>query len=299
MMIQKYKKLLYCFLLCFSLYSLTLFCTNQTDGFSIARITSHFPEVTTWNTPALSADEKAEVDKALSQSYKYLGCGGQCFAFVSQDNRYVLKLFKTKFHKFSSLTIKSYLPFLPQETRNRAKEKAFFKLNRDFNSYLIASKDLKEETGILYLHLNKTSDLKKKINIADKLGIIHEIDLDQFEFAIQKRAVMAYAHITSLMEKKDIEKAKQAIRSIIEISLARCSKGIYDEDAKIERNFGFIEDRPLFIDLGRFVKDPAQQNYTARQKDLESISHQLFSWIEVNYPALIPYFYEVFYSIQI
>ncbi len=225
------------------------------------------------------------------QPYRYLGSGGQCFAFVSQDNRYVIKFFKTHFVKLGSLTFQT-LPIFSEDSRKRKIEKALFKLRRDFNSYIIASGDLKEETGVLYLHLNKTTDLNKKLCITDKLGIKRTLELDRFEFAIQRRAELAYPHIDSLIQNKELDKAKAAIRSLIDLSLARCKKGIFDEDAKIERNFGFLDDKPIFIDIGRFVKDPSRQSSAVHQKDLRDIVYQLRLWIKSNHPDLVSYFNE-------
>jgi hypothetical protein len=280
------------FLLGILLYFLSDWYRKATDGFSIARITSQFPEgiiwkdstLTTANIPHLGTD-------ALDQPYRYLGSGGQCFAFVSQDNRYVIKFFKTRFVKFGSLTFQT-LPFFPEAARKRKIEKALFKLRRDFTSYIIASDDLKEETGVLYIHLNKTTDLNKKLRITDKLGIKRTLELDRFEFAIQGRAELAYPYIDSLIQKKELDKAKAALCSLIDISLARCKKGIYDEDAKIERNFGFLDDKPIFIDIGRFVKDPSREDRTVYRKDLRNIVYQLRLWIQSNHPDLVLYFNE-------
>src|SRR5579863_4259442 len=72
----------------FLLYYLGNFCLKMTDGFSIARITSTFPEgIPAWDDSA--REKSVELHTALEQTYHYLGAGGQCFAFVSEDKRYV------------------------------------------------------------------------------------------------------------------------------------------------------------------------------------------------------------------
>lgn len=292
------KKVITYILLSAFLFFISWFCNKETDGFSIARITSELPQGLKWSTPELSANEKAQLENALAQKYRYLSSGGQCFAFVSQDNHYVIKFFKTHFYKMSSLTFQS-LPFIPEATRKKKWHKAIFKLNRDFNSYLLASQDLKQETGTMYVHLNKSTDLKKKIYIFDKLGIGHEIDLDQFEFAVQKRAELAFPYIHFLIKNAEFAKAREAMCALIKLSLSRCRKGFFDEDARIHCNFGFLEARPIFIDIGRFIRDPGRQNRDALQKDFKATSSQLISWIEANYPHLICYFKEAFDAISI
>lgn len=289
-----------CLLLALFFYFLSDLFSSLTDGFSIQRITSHFPQSMSqikWNAPSPCLEETSEVNNALGQSYRYLGCGGQCFAFLSEDNQYVLKLFKTHFYHFGSLFFQT-LPYIPKEKRDQKFAKALFKLKRDFNSYLIASRDLKDETGILYLHLDKGSDMKKKIRLTDKIGIAHELELDQHEFAIQRRAELAYPYLHSLIQQNDLEKARSAMRSLIDLSLDRCRKGFYDEDARVHCNFGFIGDRPIFIDIGRFVIDPSRQQRAIYEKDIAAIAHQLREWVSTNYPQLTAYFNETLDSID-
>ena len=283
---------IYCFLATL-LYFLPSFCRMQTDGFSIARITSYLPKGLSWKTPQVMQEEAAELSHAFSQPYRYLGHGGQCFAFLSHDDRYVIKFLKTRFHAFGHPSLFS-LPCFPEKIRERKMQKALFKLHRDFNSYLFASTDLKEETGIFYVHLDKTSDLKKKVRITDKLGIAHTLDLDHFSFIVQRRAEPACSYLSKLIEKNEIEKAKSAICSLLALIQKRCQKGYYDEDAKIVRdNIGFIAQRPLFIDVGRFVKDPAKQNEQIYKQDMRDLSLQLERWIRDNYPYLIQEFREI------
>lgn len=273
-----------------TLYFLPDLCRLTTDGFSIARITSEFPFPCSWEDSGLISTDK-EIDAILAQPFSYLGSGGQCFAFASQDGRYVIKFFKTRFIKFGALYFQT-MPCFSKTTQQRKIDKALFKLRRDFNSYAIAAHDLKQETGILYVHLNKSAHLDKTLFITDKLGIGHHIDLDRFEFAIQRRAELAYPHIESLIKNHELEKAKQAMASLIHLSKMRCEKGIFDEDAKIERNFGFLDAQPIFIDIGRFVKDPSRKDPAIYQRDLALIARQMHTWITSYYPDLLSYFQE-------
>lgn len=278
-----------------ALFLISLLCNKATDGFSIGRITSHLPPHLTWATPEISAQEAKELNAALDQPYSYLAKGGQCFAFLSQDKRYVLKLFKTKFWACGSLRFHT-LPCMPKETQERKMAQALFKLHRDFNSYTYACQELKEETALLYLHLNKTDHLDKKLQIIDKLGITHTIDLDQYEFAVQRRVELAYDRLDALLQQKELKKAKQLIRSLAAVCLARCRKGFYDEDVRLDCNFGFMDDQPIFIDIGRFVKDPAQQNTEALRKTLDCIAMQLSVWLGTHYPDAAPYLCEAIYE---
>lgn len=276
------------------LYFTALFCQRQTDGFSIERITSYFPKNVTWcDSAALSASQSQELREALAQSFRYLGCGGQCFAFVSEDNHYVLKLFKTHFNLFSPITLLK-LPFFSQEKRERKLERALFKLRRDFNSYLISGTELKKETGTLFVHLKESGNLNKKVRIYDKLGIAHVLDLDRFAFAVQRKATLAFYHLSSLIETGQTIKAKLAMSALLELVRQRCHKGFKDEDIRVECNCGFIEDQPFFIDMGRFVEDNSRKDAESAQKDMQAVADQLRLWIEKHYPHLTKSFCEIF-----
>src|SRR5207253_11328582 len=94
---KSFRKILTFFLLGSALYFLPDVWKMMTDGFSVARITSELPQGISWDTLPVSASEESALHCAVDQPYRYLGSGGQCFAFISQDNRYVIKFFKTRF----------------------------------------------------------------------------------------------------------------------------------------------------------------------------------------------------------
>lgn len=265
--------LIYC-IIGLSLYWLPIFCKRQTDGFSKLRITTQFPLDVHYPQMQLSEKERSELEYAFNQPYSYLGRGGQSFAFVSRDGKYVIKFFKTEFHLFSSLWWKT-LPFFPKEKRSHLIAHAKHKLKRDFDSYALSSLELKEQTAMLYMHLTPTSDLQKELRIQDKLGIFHDIDLNQCPFALQRRAELAFSYIHRLVDKCDYERAHQAIHALIALSIERCKKGIHDEDAKIHKNYGFLGENPIFIDLGRFVKDSSRSSPSVYQKDVSNLLLQI------------------------
>lgn len=281
------------FLFCLCLLGLyegaSRFCEARTDAFTIARIHSDLPYNAAWATPLPVGAEKEELTALLSQPFHYLGCGGQCFAFVSEDGETVIKFFKHRIRKPRSLLLFRPLPAPLEPIRLRKLNKILFKLNRDFNSYKLAYEELSQETGILYLHLNKTEGFNQTITLYDKLHIAHQIDLDQVEFIIQKKAEMAYPYLDRLIRDKQIENAERAIDSLLAVILSRCQKGIYDEDAKIHRNFGFIDGKAVVIDVGRFRGDISRIHPEVYRKDLLDITKSLHLYLEKESPELAAY----------
>ncbi|SRR5581483_9547951 len=263
------------------------FCQKYTDNFSVARIHSTLPYNSKWETTPLTEETQKELETALSQEYRYLACGGQCFAFGSEDGKYVIKFFKHKIRPPYSYLLHLSLPQILDKIVQRKKDKAFSKLNRDFLSYKLAYEELQEETGLLYIHLNKGQSLHRSLSIVDKIGIKHEISLDAIEFVVQKQGRLAPSHIDALMKKGDFEKARCALRAMLDTIVSRCKKGFFDEDPQIHRNFGFVGDKPIFIDVGRFVPDARRKDPAVYSADLLKITHRFRKWLSTAHPELV------------
>lgn len=272
-----------------AVFGIAKFCEKQTDDFSVAYIHSDLAPSPEWETKL--PESQAELNQALSQTFNYLGFGGQAYAFVSADQNYVIKFFKQRyFRKPQSYLFSIPLPGAFELSRLRKFTKARAKLHRDFNSYKLAYEELREESGLVFVHLNKGNELKKSINIVDKIGISHKIDLDNVEFVLQKKAAPLFPHIQTLMQSGDVSSAKQTVHAIVEVLAGRCKKGIYDEDPRLHNNMGVIGAKAMFIDVGRFVRDPNRTQPETYRADLKHITgKRLKPWLQENYPQLSSY----------
>src|ERR1700722_307569 len=274
------------------LFDLTAkFCEKKTDGFSVAFIHSDLKYDPTWETTFPSKEAHAELETVFAQKFWYLGCGGQSFVFASEDGNYVIKFFKNrKFRKPYSYLLRLPLPGNLDLYRLNKLRKALFKLKRDFTSYRLAYEELREETGLIYLHLNKGTQLYRSIQIVDKLGITHQIDLDNIEFLVQRRAKLLFPHIDQLMEQGNITGAQQTLHAVVEALAGRCKKGIFDEDPRLPNNLGILGQRAMFIDIGRFVPDPTRIHPSVYANDVKTItSKRLRPWLEQSHPELVSY----------
>lgn len=257
------------------------FCYLKTSGFNIGRISSNYDFNPEWEVSHVNEDL---LNKASKQKFSFLGSGGQCFAFVSEDDKYVIKFYKHDtarlpfFMKYFPIP-KKYFPKREIQRKKRLK-----RLFRDFNSFKLSYEYLEKETALLYLHLNKTNYLNRKITIIDRVHISHTLDLDKMVFILQKKADLAYPYLKHLAEKKDFNKAKHAMQSICDLIFSRLQKGIYDEDAKIHRNFGFIQDHAILIDVGRLKFDEKRKNPAIQQTDLQKITKPFKEWLKKEIP---------------
>ena len=238
-----------------------------------------------WQTPPLELDGQRDLELATRQPYRYLGCGGQCFAFVSEDDQYVIKFFR-----HSRLTPPFYAHYpLPKKIKDRAlavMTDRKRKLTRDFTSYSLAASVLKDESAIVYAHLNKTSHLRKKLILSDKSGKKHAIDLDSHEFIIQKKAIPICDAITSYMNDGDKQKAKELLASIVDLIVLRSQKGVYDHDAWIQWNFGCLNSKAIVIDVGKLQKIEEKKHPSEYLKDIHMIVDRFRPWLKSSYPEL-------------
>jgi hypothetical protein len=263
------------------------FCHSKTDGFALHKIRSSLSYCSDWEVPSSTLQDNEEIAAILDQPFYYLSKGAQSYVFASKDGQTVIKFFRV-YHLQPPLWMR-ILPFPPplqpyQICKMIEKRRG---LDKDFNSYKLAFQELKNETGLLYIHLNKTDYLKKSLTIFDKIGIGHQLDLDQMEFLIQKKASLVFPSITDLVKTEGIESAKEAISALVKLLvLIRCEKGIFDKDPELNTNFGFLHKIPLQIDVGRFRLAQAHKNPEDYHDDVIRITDNFRQWLDKNYPPL-------------
>jgi len=246
-----------------------------TQGFTIHAIQSNFPFNPDWVV------QNPPLPDIFDQRFTFMGFGGQCYVFASEDGQYVIKFFKNRLNRV-----------LPWQVARKKKLES--KLNRDFTSYKIAMEKLPDETALLYVHLNKTDDLKKTVRIVDRLGIEHPINLDQVDFIVQRRAQMPFPRLIHFVQNNDLDSAKAMIDSIYNLLAARASKGIYDEDANVHRNCGFIDDKPIIIDVGRLKEDPTRIDPAIQRADFVRGTEKLRPFLKEISQDLSQYFEETY-----
>jgi hypothetical protein len=286
------KRFLTLCLAVFAAIALQKFCHSKTDGFTDYKIFSNLSYHAQWNTPLSDEGEAAEI---LNQPFYYLAKGAQCYVFVSEDGNYVIKFFRL--YHLQPPVWHSYLPLSSSIKQKKIQDK-YADLVKDFDSYKIAYDELKEETGLVYLHLNKTDHLHKTLTLYDKIGVLHRIEADTTEFLIQKRADLLYPSLERLIESKQSELARQAVKDLVELLKVRCQKGIFDKDPDINTNFGFLHDKPVQIDIGRFRPDESRKDPAVYHPDIRRITDHLRQWLEQKDPSLSHYLEEQVASLE-
>jgi hypothetical protein len=241
------------------------FCHRQTEGFRLGHIASDLPYNPSWETSALIETQ------LLEQPFHFLGSGGQCYAFLSEDGTTVIKFFKHHHMRPDS--------WIQKEEKHK-------RLETLFTSCALADRALKEETGLIYTHLNPTSCFKKTLTLIDKIGVAHEIDLDHTTFVLQKRATLLYDTLLEAIDQHQMQKGKEIIDSLVHLLITRCKKGIADHDPHVKRNFAWLENRVIELDVGSFYPHPFLSDPAAYKPQIAHELRKLKSWLEVRCPEL-------------
>ena len=234
---------------------MVFFCSTG-SGFQVDKISSKLSYDETWETQPIPQDEKDHlVHEVFSQTFYYLGSGNQTYAFVSSDNKYVVKFFKM--HKLLPKNWLTGFPFsLFEKYRFDHVEKKQLYFESTFRSFKDAYEFFREESGLLFLHLNKTRDLKTSISLVGYEGKKFSIDLDSKEFIVQRKAERICDYLPDLLAEGKLDRAREAVRELLELIAVRCKKGFADQDVGIRNNFGFLDGRVILIDCGNLYPRP-------------------------------------------
>lgn len=204
----------------------------------------------------------------LAQNYFYKEKGSQCYVFESQDGEYVLKFFRFQRYKSKKRSIEDLI-----------------------ESCELAFRELKNETHLLTVHLNKTNELKIQVKCFDKMNRAFLVDMDEVEFILQRKATSLYPYLSELIESNKKQEAKEALANLVHLLNQRMEKGIFDGDAALIKNAGFYDGQAMFIDIGQFKKQ-SQDQQTA-QLELKKVTSDLKTWLESKDQELVSYLDEL------
>ena len=282
---KKKRHFFICSAAIFAMIVLFSYCQliKRTKGFCIDKITSYHPYHVSWDVGPPSYEQERLLNRLATQTFRYLGSGKECYAFVSENEGTVIKFFKQKHMDTHSLIDFFSLPppfkYKRMETINRR----HYLRQKTFTSYIIAYQKFKKESGLLFLHLNPTSFINKTFTFVSPQEKPFTLNMDKMEFLIQRKADHVFDRIDFLMKKRDIKAAQAAIKALLYHITTRSLKGIGDGDNNCKRNLGFVRTQAISIDIGEFYFAPAgypqKEEYAMAMEDLQE-------WLDRKYPEL-------------
>lgn len=259
-----------------------------TDDFRLANITNDMPFQKEWEIPDLTAAEKQNIQGILAQRFSYIGKGSQCYAFVSDDGGYVIKFFKFK-HLRPNWFVEM-LPRIPPFStyRNKQAMRKLRKLYGVFEGYRLAYEEHKGDSGLIFVHLNKTKNVFGNVTLIDKLGLERNIHLDDVVFVIQEKTMTTRKVIEDALKNGDIDTVKLRLGQIVDLYLKEYNKGIFDKDHGVLHNTGFVGEKPIHLDVGKLVQCGRIKQQKVYEPDLVMMAERAAKWIKASYPKQYP-----------
>lgn len=263
---------------------------KRNSSFSIRFLFSALPNRPEYDLPLPSIQELQELDTILKQKFHYLSKGAHCYAFVSEDNKYVIK-----FHRYAShMRVLSWVnhPFSYRfdPRRKKIKEYNLQKLTYNLQNYKNSYQELKEETGLIFLHINKTDTLHRTVTLVDKTQAEYQIPLDQVTFILQHKANLIYPTLDKLFQEKKIDAAKQIVTQIISLITSCCQKGYIDDDPVLRKNYGLLANRAIHIDVGDLIQKEEMKQKEHYLPHVKEMTESLRKRIENQYPDLLEHY---------
>ncbi len=275
-------------LVCFPLVVLSfgLYYCSVGRGFQIDKISSKLSYNETWEIEPLSQEEKEHlIHEVFSQTFYYLGSGNQTYAFVSSDNKYVVKFFKM--HRLLPKHWLTGFPFsLFEKYRFDHVEKKQLYFESTFTSFKDAYQHFRKESGLMFLHLNKSRDLKTSLSVIRYDGKKFLIDLDSKEFIVQHKAERVCDYLADLLSDGKLDQARLIVREWLGLIAVRCKKGFADQDVEFRSNFGVLDGHVVLIDCGNLYADPSLKHPTYFQAEILRAAEKLELWSSEYYPEL-------------
>lgn len=280
-----------------AIYALNRWDNKITDGFSHEAILGPFPPYEEGNLTALTAAERAQMESLFSKPFRYFAKGAQCFALESQDGTYVLKCFKQKhLYKTSTIRLLEHIPFLEGYVSQRLERRSARWKCMTVGCH-VAFERLRDEAGILYLHLAPTSDLPPA-TIIDYRGVAKTLDPNQFPFYLQKKGSSLKEGFLRYRQNKDLSGAQKALHALFAYLIYRSERDVIDADPGYTQNLGWIDGKGTNLDIGKLVpctwiKEPARLH-----QDLTLHLATLREFFQTHYPEMVQAYDEELAALQ-
>lgn len=248
-------------------------------------IESHFPPRKEWEVKTSSQQERF-FSSIAHQTLRWLGRGMQAVVFETQDEKYVVKFFQLGRIR-EDISRNPVKNILSRETAEKRQERINHR-EEIFSSSKMCFENLQEETGIVYVHLNRSKDRVRTIRLVDRYGQSHRICGDNTSFLVQKKARYLIPTITAHMERGQVDQAKARIDQVFALLLSMAKKGYVDNDDALIRNnnIGLSEDRAIYIDTGHLYRVQNLDAAARMKYEFQVRLDPLEKWLHVAYPEL-------------
>jgi hypothetical protein len=198
-----------------------------------------------------------QLQEIVKEPLQYLSNGNEAVAFVSADDKYVLKFFFTK-HFFNRVHYKPKDRIRQILGPRFRVEKAHAALRR----YEQGLANLPEETAMLAVHHYRSPEILPVCTLKDREGKMFSVDLNNVAFVVQRKCRIL-SKIEFAKEQENLDPKFQDLFSSI------ANKGFVNLSGTFYLpNFALLDDRAVMIDLGKLEYRP-EEAYQAEEEKFQ------------------------------
>lgn len=255
--------------------------------FNLQMIESQLLHREDWGV-AISPDHDRFFYVVSQQALHWMGKGSVSCLFGTADKKYVVK-----FIQVSNLQAPvSRGLFGKLFGRKSKKSKKAGQLDDVCASVRASFNELKEETGIVYVHLNRTKATIHGLKLIDSYGQSQRVCGDDTCFVVQEHATPMITTLAKLMEKGDLDQAKTRVDQIFSLLLSLAKKGYIDgEDGLVQNNnIGYTKDRAIYLDAFHFFHAKKLNIMERMRYECQLRLLPLERWLMGTYPELGSYY---------
>ncbi|MBF8262357.1 MAG: hypothetical protein HW387_22 [Parachlamydiales bacterium] len=236
---------------------------------------------------------KEKLNNILSQKFTYLGSGHQCSAYLSEDGQYVLKLAQHLHFRWPSVAKKLPLPRFLNERRQKIMAKQQRQLSVFFLSAKRGFENLKDECGLIYVHLNPSDDLHISLRVRDYFFRPFTIDLDRHVFIVQKKMQPITNALEEYQRNRDTDQIRSLIGHLVQNIANTMRKGLIDTDRSHFKNYGVLGNTVACFDIGNIMEDPKLLNPDYFAAALQKSLQKTRRWIAKDFPDELVFFEQI------
>ncbi|MCX6989720.1 MAG: hypothetical protein NTX49_01450 [Chlamydiae bacterium] len=263
--------------------------TRNNKGFCVWQIYSHQPQNTSWDERGSSSLTTQELQEVFSQGFSYLGHGHQSLAFESNDGQFVLK-----FYRFpGEMRVNGWIvrPITRFKNKRRAIQK--YDENKFIQtklSHALSYDCFKEESALLSIHLEKSLNCPYVVTLTDHLHAQYTVPLKDTCFILQKKGELFFPTLDKLFKEERIPELKEMIHNVLTFIVQRSLKGLKDDDAVLQKNYGLLGTKLFQLDTGRLKKNLSLMKLSAAKEEARIIVEPLRNRLQALSPELLQYY---------
>ncbi len=254
--------------------------------FNLKYIESNMDSRGDWEV-RLSPDHDRFFYVVSQQALCWIGKGENSYIFGTTDGKYVVK-----FIHLASMPSQLHGFFAKLFVKNEKRRLRVNKFEDLFMSSRVSFDELQSETGVIYVHLNRTKAKIHGLKLIDSYGQSQRVCGDDTCFVMQKKALPLIPLLTDLMDEGQIDEAKVRVDQVFDLLLSLARKGFVDGDDGLisNNNIGFTDDRAIYLDTWHFFRAKNLDVKERMRYETQLRLAPLERWLKATYPELGAYY---------